>query len=359
MDGLSKAKQQLFTPSLIMAASSLYHTMNSLVPAILAFLMIFALLPAAAVESCHDLRVGEEVTFVLSATGTNCVQVPGNDTETYGLTIRNSVYGRFSVITESSDGDGWSSGYGWNEPVGGIYYCINGGSQLDFDEYVEGANMTVMTELVDDSCVSDGLSYDGYEPIAVPDNGVTSEVYWSSDRYYLHAMHFEYQVVGEDPVSMEDGTAIEISGDPGDDTYTSIETTWLTSNDLEKRFHAYVNANQTQWWINEIRIYDMTQEWVYFTSQEGLLSGNRESCFTAENVTLSNPSGDEVRFDNLTLAVFLPWASESVFLDCVEPTMPKNETSMPGNESSGACKLTPLLVALLMAAFPAAFASLC
>ncbi len=278
----------------------------------------------------------------------------------YGLTIRNSVYGRFSIIS-SNYGYAWNDGYAWNEPVGGIYYCINGGSQVDFDEYVEGATMTVMTERVNASCFSHALSYDGYEPIHVPDNGVTSQVYWSTVRYYLHSAHFEYQVVGEEPVSMEAGYGVEIDGDWGDDNYISIEATWfLTNEDLEKRFYAYVDANQTQWWINEIRVYDDTQEWAYFMSPDGLLSGNRESCFTAENVTLTNPSGDQVRFHNLTLAVFLPWKSDSVFLDCVEPTLPKNASSTPADGStSDARSWIPPIVVLLMTSLPVVVTSLC
>lgn len=52
-------------------------------------------------------------------------------------------------------------------------------------------------------------------------------MHWSGLKYYLYARCFEFQVEGEEVVTMENGTRIQVSGDPGDDNYNStIEITW-------------------------------------------------------------------------------------------------------------------------------------
>lgn len=266
--------------------------------------------PVAPEDPCPTVHpdIPEEITLTPN---TACFVVPDTGIEQYRLTIRTPVYGRYSI----SEG---SMGYSWSAPADGIYYCVLGGTQIVFDEYIEGANVTVEAELLDPSsdCFSDYISFNGHVPIETPENGATSEVYWSSHRYYLHAAHFEYQVQGEEPVTMVNGTRIQVSGDPGDDTYCSIEVEWYMDG-LEKRFFAYLYVNGPTWRIEEMRVYDNTEDWAYFENLGSTILGDLGACFTASDLTVSNAEGSEIRFENLTLATFLPWTDEAVLQECI------------------------------------------
>jgi len=285
-------------------------------------ILLWLILPASLVlaqQECTTLEIGIEETLVLSSQTPNCFATPGTASE-YRLTIRNSVYGRYSIVHGST-------GFSWNEPADGIYYCVAGATPIVFDEYVEGATVTVTTEEVTagEDCFSDFISFNGFVPIPPPETNGT-EVHWSSHRYYLRASSFEYQVQGEDPVSLESATSIDVSGDPGDDTYASIEITWVL-NGLEKRLDAYMEADATSWRIYEMRVYDATEEWVYF--QDPGVAGERENCFKADNLLVSDGQGSEIRFEGLAFAAFLPWPEEMAFLECIGRLDESEESTNP------------------------------
>lgn len=269
----------------------------------------------AMVDECITLAKSSmtELTLSLSTPSSNCFVVPGAASERYQLTIRNEVYGRYGII-------GDTMGYAWNSPADGIFYCAQGGLTITFDEYVEGATVSVVADLVEEGndCFSDFISFNGdVPPVETPPNGVTTEVYWPSHRYYLHAKHFEYKVVGEDPVTMENATRIDVSGDPGNDAYFSIEVIWHL-NGLEKRLFAYINGggDVPMWSIGEIRVYNEMEDWEYF-DEAGVVFGEYGACFTAENLTIANIRGSEVKFLGLTVAAGLPWADESSYFECI------------------------------------------
>lgn len=60
-------------------------------------------------------------------------------------------------------------------------------------------------------------------------------------------------------------TPMEVSGDPGDLKYQTLELVWR-EHDTEMRMSIYLQANDTEWWSNEIRTYDGTKpgEWAYY-----------------------------------------------------------------------------------------------
>ena len=62
---------------------------------------------------------------------------------------------------------------------------------------------------------------------------------------------------------------IEISGDPGSDTYTTLEVTWL-EHDVEMRVYIYFEADDAEWRAFEMRIYDGNDpgEWVTWEGEQ-------------------------------------------------------------------------------------------
>ena len=160
-------------------------------------------------------------------------------------------------------------------------------------------------------------------PVDAPkSDGSTTAVHWSSHRYLLTAAHFEYKVATEPkPVNLVGATSVDISGDPGWDEYCTIEIAWRDVEDLERRFYAYVKADEDSWWIDEIRVYNDGSErvgeiddrirypdWVYFRDTK--LGGKLGETFVEDNFAVFNSSGDYVRFELLQLSVFLPFSSE-------------------------------------------------
>lgn len=59
---------------------------------------------------------------------------------------------------------------------------------------------------------------------------------------------------------------LSVGSDPGDDTYTTLEATWF-QHDREMRMNLYFTADDSDWWVNEIRVYDGEEqaEWVEWT----------------------------------------------------------------------------------------------
>jgi len=275
--------------------------------------------------------------------GETCLLVsppPGGSGGSYRLSIRPDLCGRYSIYETSggydpSDGgvpDG-VSGYAWNPPSEGLYYCVDssvGVTRIDFDEFVSGSVIAVSAERVSDGseCVTGPMSRAGYVPVRIPfDPSYYEEhpdaVQWSSYRYYLRADYFGYTVasdVEEGTVTLADAAGqVEVYGDPGTDAYHSIEITWISGNDgTEKRFYAYIDRDGGNWRVFEARVYNVNGEWEFFDGialQE--MTGELDRCFRRESLVLTNPSGSTIRFENITLATFLLWDDHEALKECI------------------------------------------
>jgi len=248
---------------------------------------------------------------------------------TVKLSIRNSIYGRFQITQIPLDHDGQVyRGFAWQGDADGIYYCAAIGDKILFDEFPksdDGVWVDVQAEIVPEgeACFSDYISFGGIIPVDAPkSDGSSTAVYWSSHRYLLTAAHFEYKVATESkPVNLMGASQIDVSGDPGWDEYCTIEITWRDVEGLQRRFYAYVEADKDSWWVNEIRVYtdgsdgedaidDQIRypDWVYF--RETKLEGKLGKTFEEDNFAIFNSNGDYVRFEQLQLAVLLPFSSE-------------------------------------------------
>jgi hypothetical protein len=265
--------------------------------------------------TCPSVRVGTPTELTLSSSDPDslCFVAPGEASQQYRLTIRTPTYGRYQIQRGSS-------GFGWSRPADGIYYCTPGAFVITFGEYVAGATVTINARLKPSDCVSDFIGFNGKVPIKATDAGDTTAVYWSHHMYYLKASEFKFEIPGEGTVTMRNGSSVEISGDPGSETYISIEVYW-TLGGKRKRFNGYLTANGTNWWMDEARVYNADEEWVYFGRYQAspggtvvlqntpLMSGKLNECFQRDELVLSSTdsSGSSITFKNFALAAFLPW----------------------------------------------------
>ena len=275
---------------------------------------------ALSARGCEVITLGETLTFNLRNTNAdqNCFTTPGTAGTRYRLTIRNNVYGHYAIRVSSSGPV--SMGYGWGSPADGIYYCVNGSHTLYFNNYVADAVITVSAEVKQRDCNSDFISFNGVAPIDVPSIGATKEVYWSGHKYFLKAASFQIEVKTDNElVTMSDSTDIEITGDPGSATYSTMEISW-TIGGKSRRFYAYMYADSAEdgdWRVDEVRVYDKNMHWVYFNDLTDL-KGKKGNCFKRDTLVLKNNNGDRVTFEDVTIAAFLPWSDDADFLDCID-----------------------------------------
>jgi len=283
----------------------------------IALVTIAHVVPSNA-EPCPIVEVDTKVPLELKlgSGNSNCFQVGNSSSQdVVRLTIVNDqFYGRYAISNSGS-------GYAWSNGADGIYYCARNGESIVFDEFPEEVDPTVYIYAVNlpkgSTCSSEVIGYYGVLPVPTPTNGDTTEVFWSHHKYYLHAKHFEYQVKGEDVVTMKHAKWIAIGGDPGDSQYSTIEIEWEDENGVERRFNGYMGGTVSTWYMEELRIYNNEQDWAYFEVRPDSFKGIKESCFRADTYTVTNLEGDTIKFEEMTLATFMPWIDEEEFLKCI------------------------------------------
>ncbi len=70
---------------------------------------------------------------------------------------------------------------------------------------------------------------------------------------------------GEGPDQVFTGERVAVKSDPGDDTYRTLEATWLEDGS-EMRVNLYFAADEDSWWVRELRTYDgqPTPDWITY-----------------------------------------------------------------------------------------------
>jgi hypothetical protein len=319
---------------------------------------------------CATIVVGSKMPLELplGQGGDDCFQIFSEnstslDSKHVLLTMRNPVYGRYAVRAGGF-------GYSWAQNADGIYYCADiamTGDVFTFDEYPDISAtdnapivMTIDVEYVSngDICNSGVISYGGVVPLDSPGNGDSTEIFWSSHKYYLGATHFEYALNGEEAVTMKNAAEVHIGGDPGSNERLTIEIRWLNEFGNEKRFNGYIDANDGMWTMSEARVYNAQGNLVQFnsTKEKVIMKGEKDACFKADSLVVPNDNGDVLKFEQITLAAFLPWADESTFLECVhgiilQATVPKEVDTQAVQEAiSSSLGLNTFQVTVLEAA---------
>ena len=160
--------------------------------------------------------------------------------------------------------------------------------------------------------------------------GDTKEVYWSDQTYFLKAREFAFSIAGEadgEEMSMSGATNVEVDGDPGSATYFSVEITWTDEESLERRLNMYFSADETSFEATEMRLYDQSQEWVYFEAADvAQFAGERSACLREDALVIE--SGDNLlRFSGLSFAL-VSSVDEDTLFECADAVHSSTTTTV-------------------------------
>jgi len=140
--------------------------------------------------------------------------------------------------------------------------------------------------------------------------GTTEEdlnpVDWQTNQVSLEADHFF--TIADGDTFFANVSGVEVSSDPGDSVYCSLEITWH-EKDVEMRLYIYFHSDGVDWWSDEFRTYDgKTQaEWIYYygTFFESPVGTAFTGDFEEESFVTGNTYTGKVYFQSLTLQAFL------------------------------------------------------
>ncbi len=98
---------------------------------------------------------------------------------------------------------------------------------------------------------------------AVTGESVSNPVNWRTDRVSLQAEDF-YIITNGQKYFGKTGE-IAFHSDPGSYGYTTLEVEWQ-ENEREMRLYMYFYANESEWWLNEIRTYNgqIPGDWITY-----------------------------------------------------------------------------------------------
>jgi hypothetical protein len=131
-------------------------------------------------------------------------------------------------------------------------------------------------------------------------------VSWETNAVSLEADHF--LIVADGDTFFANVSGVEVSSDPGDSVYCSLEITWH-EKDVEMRLYIYFYSDGVDWWSDEFRTYDgKTQaEWIYYYGR--FFESPVGTAFTGDFEEVSSDTGNtytgKVYFQSLTLQAFL------------------------------------------------------
>jgi hypothetical protein len=104
-------------------------------------------------------------------------------------------------------------------------------------------------------------------PAAVSSPGSEQPIDWDTGCVRLTAdwLRIVPDAPGEGPDQVFTGERVALKSDPGDDTYRTLEATWLEDGS-EMRVNLYLAADEDSWWVRELRTYDgqPTPNWITF-----------------------------------------------------------------------------------------------
>lgn len=96
-----------------------------------------------------------------------------------------------------------------------------------------------------------------------------------------------------------------VQSDPGDATYRTLEMTWLEGA-VEMRLNVYFAANDSSWWVREIRTYDGRPrgEWITYTGRffESPRGASYEGDVALSGANARGPG--RLRIDEMRLTAF-------------------------------------------------------
>jgi hypothetical protein len=131
---------------------------------------------------------------------------------------------------------------------------------------------------------------------------------WVGPTYTLTADDFVITANGVDFTAEVPAASMNVGGDPGNPTYSSIEATW-TEHGVEMRLYIYLHNDGQQWWSDEIRTYDGRADGDWITYTGDFFRSPLGTPFVGD-LDLTSDSGQtyagRLRFENLRMSTFEP-----------------------------------------------------
>lgn len=182
---------------------------------------------------------------------------------------------------------------------------------------------------------------------ATPDSGGT----WDSGGVRFESDSFELRVGDK---AFQGAGPAEVSGDPGGPDYRTLEVIWHEQG-VEQRMNLYFAADESDWWITEVRTYDGHEEgeWINYL-QVGEMWGEmlrtpRGSTYEGDVqfVGWGRVPG-ELLIEGLELTAFAPGTGPAPLTDCEFAVSAKKAEKVRPTEKgqplhkSGYKKMTPV-----------------
>lgn len=143
--------------------------------------------------------------------------------------------------------------------------------------------------------------------IVTPTPALLNPIKWSTPQVYLQADDFYIIANGEKYFGKD--SSIRVTSDPGNATYTTLETQWQ-ENGREMRLYIYFNADNQKWWSPEIRTYGGSppENWIYYYGHffETPLGSEYKDKFVliCSDSQKNNENSGNIHFKNLRLQAF-------------------------------------------------------
>ncbi len=133
-------------------------------------------------------------------------------------------------------------------------------------------------------------------------------VIWETTEVSLEANHF--LIVADGDTFLANVSGVEVSSDPGDSAYCTLEITWY-EEDVEMRLYIYFHSDGSDWWSDEFRTYNgkgpEQDDWIYYYGRyfESPVGTAFNGDFEEASSDTGNTYTGKVYFQSLRLQAFL------------------------------------------------------
>lgn len=150
---------------------------------------------------------------------------------------------------------------------------------------------------------------------AGPAAGAPKQIVWQTNLARLEADSIAIETA--EHVFTAAADRVDVISDPGSVTYRTLEVSWL-EYEREMRLNLYFAANDTHWWVSELRIYDGRPQgdWIGFAGP--LFTTQRGQSFVGDiDLSGRNQYGSgRLRIEGARLTAFVPGTGPRPFENC-------------------------------------------
>lgn len=212
-------------------------------------------------------------------------------------------------LRRSVDELSWRPDRGWSLQRDGAR-----GSRGDLFDALGSAAITAVAVIVVLVLAGTAFFYAAQRPLSPGSGGAPRALAWATDIVRLEADDLVIEAAGRQFRAPADAS---VTSDPGDATYRTLEMTWSEGR-VEMRLNLYLAADNSSWWVREIRTYDGRPqgEWITYTGRF-FTTPRGESYEGDVDLAGANARGPgRLRIEGMRLTAFAPGTGRQPFTDC-------------------------------------------